>query len=137
MIFGKRLQRISSLLQPLSTGKEYCEGDEAQLSIMPRIWQHITARLTEATLLMWGFPKDVVPLNCKAVTNRRKMNMKPITLACKALDPRFCGDGFSVSEWDAASGIIMKVANDEGLNRSEVLSDLVEFRSKSGVFGGL
>ena len=129
-------QSVCDLMKPMMTGIEYCEGDDVTLSVMPRIWQHITWKLNTSSLEKLGFPQEVVAAVIEAVKKRSAMNTRPITVACHALDPRMCGEHLSEEQWNDACNVIMKMAESENCDRAKVLGDLAEYRAKTGtVFG--
>ena len=134
--FWKATERVFHVLKPLKTAIQFCEGDDVPLSVMPRIWQFIANQLDISLLCMLGFNDVTANAVTEAVTARRDMNLKAITLAAYVLDPRFHGEGLTESEWSDACEVVVSIADHEKLIRSSVLGDLAEYRSKSGtVFG--
>jgi hypothetical protein len=83
-----------------------------------------------------GFEEDSVSAVTEAINQRREWNTQPVTLASYALDPRLRGENLNETEWLLACDVILKIAESDKLDRSQVLGDLAEYRSKSGtVFG--
>jgi len=130
--------RTCFLLKPLMTGIAYCEGDDVPLSVMPRIWKHISIHIDAVSLKYLGFTDEVINAVTQAVAHREAMNTRPVTLAAHALDPRFREKTESLSEaqWILACQVIMKITESEHLDRAKVLGDLAEYRSKTGALFG-
>jgi len=139
--FWLSTMRIACLMKPLSTAIQHCEGDNVSVSVMPRIWRHISSQINRELLGEIGFDNDDVETIIQAVDFRRTMNTYPVTLAAHALDARFHGNSeldLSEEEWQIASNFIINLAEQENLQRINVLNDLAEYRSKTGlVFGDL
>ena len=81
--------RVSDLLKQLATANRYCEGDHVPVSVMPRVWGHITGQLCRDNLLEAGWSEEEVTTILTAINKRMKMNIRPVTLAAYVLDPRF------------------------------------------------
>jgi len=137
--FWRATEQISQLLQPLSTAIRYCEGNNVPVSVMPHIWGHVTEQVSHEKLSKSGWEDADIEQILTAVDHRKGMNIRPVTLAAYALDPRFhTGTQLSLTddEWRVASKFIVDFAEREGQRRLDVLSDLAHFRAKTGaVFG--
>jgi hypothetical protein len=134
--FWNHTAAVTYLLMPICTAIQCCEGDNACVSIMPRIWKHVESKLDKHSLQQYGFAESVSNAVDAAVQHRKSMNIQPITLASHALDPRFCGVHLSAEEWKVATDLILKMAAVEKLNRPRLLDDLMQYRSQSGpIFG--
>jgi len=134
--FWKATERAYRVFKPLKTAIQFCEGDSVPVSVMPRIWQHISYELNTSSLQSQGFSDKAVETISTAIKNRRDMNTRPVTVAANVLDPRFCGQGFTEAELSTAYDVIIEIAKYEQIDRSKVLGDLAEYRSKTGaVFG--
>jgi len=106
------------------------------VSIMPRIWKHIEAKLDRVSLALYGFSEDVIDEVVSAVQRRKQMNVQPVMLAAHALDPRFRGEHLTEAEWKVATRAMLTMAENDMIDRKEILNDLTEYRSKTGpVFG--
>jgi len=83
-----------------------------------------------------GYQEDSIAAIVNAVTKRCEMNTRPVTIASYALDPRLQGANLTESEWLVACEVILRIAESEKLDRSQILGDFTEYRTKSGtVFG--
>jgi len=134
--FWKATERVYHLLRPVKTGIQFCEGDSVPLSVMPRIWQHVTWKLNDSSLKKLGYQEDSIAAIVNAVTKRCEMNTRPVTIASYALDPQLQGANLTESEWLVACEVILRIAESEKLDRSQILGDFTEYRTKSGtVFG--
>ena len=64
------------------------------------------------------------------------MNIRPVTLAAYVLDPRFDGDKTFDEEWCIASQFIVDLAERQGQQRLDVLSDPANYRAKAETLFG-
>lgn len=97
------------------------EGDNVPISVMPRVWGHITGQLCRENLINGGWNDDDIETILAAIDHRKKMNIRPVTLAAFVLDPRFHGDKIFDEEWILASKFIVGLAEREGHQRLDVL----------------
>ena len=134
--FWQDSSRSACLLKPVSTAIEYCEGDNVPVSVMPRIWRHISAKLDHASLTMLGFHSDEIEAILNVVSERKEMNFQPTMMAAHALDPRFHGEDLSDEQWTVACNQIVKMAAHENINRTDLVNDIAEYRSKTGLIFG-
>lgn len=85
---------------------------------------------------MYGLDSATIDAVFTCVVRRKGMNIGPVACAANLLDPRFCGSDLSEAELQLGVSTIMKLAANEQLDRQQVLNDLTEYRSKTGlVFG--
>jgi hypothetical protein len=137
--FWNSTMRVACLLKPLTAAIQHCEGDDVPVSVMPRIWCHISTQLNRERLTALGYENSENKLILESVESRKDMNIYPITLASHALDPRFHGNSgahLSEAEWQVACEFILGIADNEHLVRLDVLNDIAEYRSKSGQLFG-
>jgi len=67
--FWKHTVGIACLQKAVCTGIEYCEGDSLSVSVLPRIWKHIEAKLDGTSLALYGFDEDVIVPILQAIQN--------------------------------------------------------------------
>ena len=134
--FWTASERIHSLLRVLCIAIGHCEGDHATLSIMPHIWAYIRSQLHEELLERWGFAAADISEITALIESRRGFNVKTVTCAAYAVDPRFCGSQLSVEEWSDVSDLLVTMSVAEGVDRRSVVNDIILFRSRSGVVYG-
>ena len=89
---------VAFLLEPLTTAIRYCEGDGTPVSVMKKIWDYIGVQLNEKSLSENGWTDDEISSINEMVHCRRNLNIRPITLASYALDPRFHASGLDDEE---------------------------------------
>ena len=58
--FWKQSMGVASLLKPICTGIQHCEGDNVCVSVMPCIWKHIEAKLDDDSLKLYGFDSTIL-----------------------------------------------------------------------------
>ena len=137
--FWLSTMRVACLMKPLTAAIQHCEGDDVPVSVMPRIWCHISTQLNSECLTAIGFDISERTVILESVEARKAMNTYPITLASHAVDPRFHGTStahLSEAEWQVACDFILLLAHNELLVRLDVLNDIAEYRSKSGQLFG-
>lgn len=132
--FWLNTQKVHDLLKPLSVAIRYSEGDNVPVSIMPRLWGHIETYFNKSTLLNDAWEETEVATLTESFERRKEMNTRPVTLAAYTLDPRFHDDRVSVEEWKIASNFIVDFAQHEGHSRLDIISDLADYRAKTGLF---
>jgi hypothetical protein len=106
------------------------------LSIVPRLWAHIASQLHEERLKQRGWNEESVRIITDNIENRKAMSLKPVTLASYALDPRFHDEQLDEDDCQKAANFIVDFSVKQGFDRIIILSELTDYRAKSGrVFG--
>jgi len=135
--FWSNTASVAFLLEPLSTAIQYCEGDNTPISVMKKIWDYIGVRLNEKSLAENGWTNEDIASIAEMVRSQKNLNIQPITLASYALDPRFDSSELDDTEWETAAEFILNFSVTEGCSRTAVLSELTDYRAKSGIPFGM
>jgi len=104
---------------------------------MKKMWDYIGVQLNEKSLSENGWTNDEIASINEMVHSRRNLNIRPLTLASYALDPRFHASGLDDAEWEIAASFILNFSVNAGLHRTTVLSELTYYRAKSGIPFGM
>jgi hypothetical protein len=129
-------EQAVAILQPVATAISHAEGDHVPLSVMPHIWGYASAQLSEPVLRYVASELTEIDQLIGFVEKRRDMNLRPVVCAAYALDPRFHGEILSDSNWERATKVIIAMGIEDGKQRQEIVTDLMEYRAKCGsVYG--
>jgi len=131
-LFWGRVNGVLKLLQPVAQWITVIESDKPQLSLIARLFGELAIHFeTTSTPLT----KQQQKASIASLAARREFCLKNVHKAANLLDPRYIGKHLTEEDAVDACEFIANLAKcTDGISEDDVLADLANYRSKSGLW---
>jgi len=128
-VFWPKVEKLINILEPISIWIKTLESEASNLSDVVCAFHQIKEKIKNSV----SVSKDLQNiLSC--IEKRKKMATEQIHLAAHLLDPRYKGKYLTKEESVDASQFIYSLANYINLHQTDVLCDLANYRTNSGLW---
>lgn len=123
-----------NILKPISVATTKLESDSAVLSEVPQMFEYVRDNVRNALSPCEIINDDDEIYIIEAIRKRQDFVEKPIHFAANILDPRYRGLKLSPDKISMGQEFIHQYAEIQKKNTGKVMSNLAEYRAKSGFY---